>query len=67
MARNLLFFIYKHSLGAHTASNTLLEDGRTVLRWSLYPKWKHKRQKRDALISGILDFFRDRQGKDQHL
>jgi len=67
MARNRLYFIRSHCLGARTAFNTRLEDGRTILSWNLRPRWKHKRQQRDALISGILDFFRGRQGKAQHL
>ena len=67
MARNRLYFIRKHCLGARTAFNILLEDGRTILSWSLRPRWKHKKQQRHALITGILDFFRGRQGKAQHL
>jgi GT2 family glycosyltransferase len=67
LARNRLFFIHKHRLGARISFNTLLEDGRTVLSWSLRPRWKHKKRQRHALVTGILDFFRGRQGKIQHL
>ena len=62
--RNALLFLAKNGLGpAEIAKVLICRQLRRLLSWTIKPKWQHKRQDRDALLRGIVDFFLGRLGK----
>jgi GT2 family glycosyltransferase len=66
MARNGLLFARKHHLkvqGLHLLSGYV----RTLLSWSIKPRWRCKRKQRNALIRAIADFLRGRVGAAEPL
>ncbi|NOZ28728.1 MAG: glycosyltransferase family 2 protein [Chloroflexi bacterium] len=63
MTRNSLMLIAKHRGGIARLSAVLLRHLLTALTWTLRPKWRGKKAERDALIRGIIDFFRGRTGQ----
>ncbi len=67
IARNSLLFAKKHHLGYVTIARLLPGYIRTLLSWSLRPRWRHKRQQRDALARAIVDFARGRFGPMESL
>lgn len=62
IARNSLLFVKKHRLGHVKFARMLLGHARTLLSWSLRPRWRHKRPQRDALARALADFARGRVG-----
>lgn len=56
ITRNRLLFAKKHRLGVQKITNMFLGGLRTLLSWSLQPKWQHKRKHRDALAKALADF-----------
>jgi GT2 family glycosyltransferase len=42
------------------------ETARTLISWSVRPKWRHKREHRDAMWNGVVDFARGRFGARSH-
>jgi GT2 family glycosyltransferase len=67
VARNSLLFAKKHRLGYAIIARMLLSHTRTMLSWSIRPRWRHKRRQRDALARGIMDFARGRFGPVESL
>lgn len=64
MTRNRLLFLKLSGAGMASWLNTLLFDyGRTLLSWTLKPRWRYKAPQRQAMLQGILDFGRGRFGK----
>jgi GT2 family glycosyltransferase len=64
MTRNRLLFLAITKAGPIPWLNTLFFDyARTLVSWSLRPKWRHKAAQRKAMIQGIVDFARKRFGK----
>lgn len=64
MTRNRLLFLKLSRVGVAPWLNTLLFDyGRTLLSWTLKPRWRYKAPQRQAMLQGILDFGRGRFGK----
>ncbi len=63
MTRNRLLFL-KLSRARLTAwANTLLlQTGRTILAYTVLPKWRYKADARQAMIDGVMDFFKGRFG-----
>jgi GT2 family glycosyltransferase len=61
--RNRLLLLWKHRapLGARLAAIGALL--RTVVSWTLRPKWREMRSHRDAMVRGLWDFGRHRLGK----
>jgi len=62
MTRNSLFTLSKHKA---PLSVRILAIGRilkTLLSWSLKPRWRYKREHRDAMWRGVVDFFHHRVG-----
>jgi GT2 family glycosyltransferase len=62
ITRNSLQFIRKHGLGYAPMARTLSGYARTLLSWSLRPRWRHKHEQRNALAHAMLDFARKRFG-----
>ena len=67
LARNHLLFVRKHRLGIRALALPLMNHVRTLLSWTLRPRWGHKRRQRDALARGIIDFARGRFGAAEGL
>ena len=64
MTRNRLLFLRSAKVGVVPWLNTLLLDyGRTLLSWTLKPKWRHKASQRQAMLQAIFDFGRNRFGR----
>jgi GT2 family glycosyltransferase len=64
MTRNRLLFLKLTGATWRAWYNTLfLEDLRTILSWSLRPRWKEKRAQRNVAIMAIRDYFLGRFGK----
>ena len=64
MTRNRLLFLKLARAGIAPWLNTLLFDyGRTLLNWTLRPKWRPKILQRQAMVQAILDYGRGRFGK----
>jgi GT2 family glycosyltransferase len=55
-ARNELLLLKKHHAGAHAMMTTWLRHIRTLISWSVRPRWKSQRVHRDALARGLRDF-----------
>jgi GT2 family glycosyltransferase len=64
MTRNRLLFLKLSGAGVSSWLNTLLFDyGRTLLSWSLKPRWRHKAPQRRAMLQAISDYRQKRFGK----
>ncbi len=64
MTRNRLLFLKLARAGMSSWFNTLIFDyGRTLLSWSLKPKWRHKTAQRQAMLQAIFDYTRGSFGK----
>lgn len=63
MARNSLMLLRKHQVGGLRFTILMLRHLLTVISWTIRPKWRHKRQERDALLKGVLDFLHGRVGQ----
>lgn len=58
MTRNRLLFLQLSKTGLSAWLFTLFFDYcRTLLSWSLRPKWRYKRMNRKAMIKGMGDYF----------
>lgn len=59
MTRNRLLFLREARMGFQAWIHTLLLDyARTLLSWSIRPKWRSMRAHRDTMIGAILDFIK---------
>jgi GT2 family glycosyltransferase len=64
MTRNRLLLLKLSKTGVVPWLNTLLFDyGRTLVSWTLRPKWRSKSLQRHAMLQAILDYGRGRFGK----
>lgn len=64
MTRNRLLFLSLTGAGLTPWINTLFFDyARTLLSWTVRPKWRHKDAQRKAMIQGLVDFGRKRLGR----
>ncbi len=63
MTRNRLLFLKATSAGLRAWLHTLFEYLRTLISWSVKPKWQHKQEQRRAMIQAIGDAWRGRWGK----
>lgn len=61
--RNRLLMYQKHRAPFKVWLHALGETLRTLVSWSVRPKWRDKRAHRDAMWHGLLDFLRGRWGK----
>jgi len=64
MTRNRLLFLKLTGAGAGAWMNTLLAEYlRTLLSWSLRPRWRGKTPQRRAMVRAIADAWRGRWGR----
>jgi hypothetical protein len=68
MTRNRLLFLHSAKLGIRAWAHTLLLDyARTILSWSLRPKWRSLRPMRYVMLRAILDYFSGRFGQMEEI
>lgn len=60
--RNRLMMYARHHAPSRIWLHVWTEILRTLLSWSLKPQYRDKRQHRDAMLQGALDFLRGRTG-----
>lgn len=64
MTRNRLLFLEQAGFGWLAWLHTLLFDyARTLLSWTIKPKWRNKRSLRRVMARAILDYYLKRFGK----
>jgi GT2 family glycosyltransferase len=64
MTRNRLLFLRLSRAGVVPWLYTLLLDyGRTLISWTLKPKWRNKALQRQAVLQALLDYGRGRFGR----
>ncbi len=61
--RNRLLTISKHHAPLRIWIHTWAQLLRTLISWSVKPKWRSKREHRDALWQGMMDFLHHRWGQ----
>lgn len=61
--RNHLLFVSKHNAPFRAQFNTWFQIIRTLVSWTIKPKWRSMSKHRDALWRGIIDFLRCRWGQ----
>ena len=62
MTRNQLFTQAKHKAPLRVRVHTFGKILQTLLSWSIKPRWRNKRDHRNAMWRGLLDFLRHRTG-----
>jgi hypothetical protein len=64
MTRNRLLFLKLSQVGIMPWVRTFLFDyGRTLISWTLKPKWRHKTAQRQAMLQAILDYWQGNFGQ----
>jgi GT2 family glycosyltransferase len=63
MTRNRLLFLRLSQAGITSWLHLIFNYSRTLLSWTLKPKWWHKAPQRQAMVQAILDYGRGRFGK----
>jgi GT2 family glycosyltransferase len=61
--RNRLLTLWKHRAPLSARVTAWAQILRTLLSWTLRPKWRGKRDHRDAMWQGIHDYWRGRWGR----
>jgi hypothetical protein len=62
LSRNSLMLISRHQGGLFRCTMLLMRYIFTAISWTVKPKWRNKKIKRNALIKGITDYFQGRVG-----
>jgi GT2 family glycosyltransferase len=60
--RNHLLMLAKHQAPLSAWGYSWLQIIRTLTSWTIKPKWRAKREHRDAMWRGVVDFIRHRWG-----
>lgn len=60
--RNSLYFIARY-FGIKDVLLQFADNIRTIISWTIRPRWKNKRNQRDALIHAMIDFIFNRYGR----
>lgn len=60
--RNQLFTLAKHKAPLMAWVYTLVQIFRTLVSWTIRPHWRFKRDHRNAMWRGLVDFLQRRQG-----
>lgn len=64
MTRNRLLFIHEAELGLRAMFYALIIDyARTLISWTIRPRWKERRCLRRTVLRGIQDYFKGNFGK----
>jgi len=63
MTRNHLLFLKASGVGIRTWARVVARYVRTLASYTLRPKHRAQRAKRDAMAKGVLDFWHGRRGK----
>jgi GT2 family glycosyltransferase len=63
--RNRFLLLLKHRAPLSVWTAAWLQTLRTMLSWSIRPKWRAQRSHRDAMWRGTVDFLRHRWGQGQ--
>jgi len=64
MTRNRLLFLKRTQAGLKAWGNTLFLDYlKTIISWTVKPKWRHKKPQRQAMLQAIIDYSRGRLGR----
>lgn len=66
MARNHYLLLSKHGAGTRAIVQTTKKNLIWLLNWTLNPKWRHVRQKRNALFKGLVDAALRRYGRQRY-
>jgi len=66
MTRNRYLLLSKHKAGLSAFALTLKRDLVWLLNWSLNPKWRHNRERRNALLKAIVDAVLRRYGRRRY-
>ncbi len=61
--RNHLLTLCKHNAPLRARVFTWLQIMRTLASWSIRPKWRNKRDHRDAMWRGVVDYLQRRWGQ----
>lgn len=67
ISRNQLLLLRRHRLGAGYLLLALLQNMMLLMNWTLNPKWRSAKPKRDALWLAMRDFALGRFGKSRDL
>ena len=67
LARNSLIFAKKQRLGYQARTNILMSHVRTLMSWSLRPRWRNKYPQRHALYRALTDYLHGTTGKAEGL
>lgn len=67
ITRNSLLFLKKHKKGSFILLSALTGYTRTLLSWSLRPRWRDKHMQRKALKRALVDFARSSFGKAESI
>lgn len=62
VTRNQLLFLKKHRAPLKAWFFNWFTFIRTVISWTLRPKWRGKREHRDAMVQGMIDYLRGNWG-----
>lgn len=63
MTRNRLLFLKLARMGLASWLNTVFDYSRTLLSWTIKPKWRHKALQRQAMLQAIFDYSRGNFGR----
>lgn len=63
--RNRLLMLSKHRAPLKVWIFAFTEIIRTLVSWTVRPKWRRKRSYRNAMWRGLVDFFRHRWGRQE--
>ncbi len=61
--RNQLLTLSKHKAPLDVQVFNWMQIARTLVSWSVKPKWKDKREHRNAMWKGVVDFLQNRRGQ----
>lgn len=63
MTRNRLLFLKLTGMGFFPWLKTIFDYSRTLLSWTIKPKWRHKAPQRRAMLQAIADYRRGHFGR----
>jgi hypothetical protein len=63
MTRNRLLFLKLTGMGLYPWLKTIFDYSRTLLSWTIKPKWRHKASQRRAMLQAIADYRRGQFGR----